>query len=182
MSRPVKIIGLSGKKRSGKDTVYGMIADHALALRLAFADSLKEELAWACNVSTDFIEEHKESFRLGLQWWGTEFRRGLCGDEYWVKKMKNLIEEETRLLCQFGEGGKPVFIVITDVRFPNECTFIRNLGGINVRIVRGATRSADQHPSETALDDFKFDYVIDNNLGLKELEECVVRFLADISK
>lgn len=63
--------------------------------------------------------------------------------------------------------------VITDCRFPNEAKAIKDRGGIVVRIERdyGSDVLTDTqlHPSETALDDWKFDYTIDNIDGINEL-------------
>lgn len=81
--------------------------------------------------------------------------------------------------------------VITDVRFPNEAKAIKDRGGIVIRINRfysGQVRKigdtirtgsvsttpveidhSSPHPSETALDNYDFDYVIDNNDTIKIL-------------
>ena len=65
--------------------------------------------------------------------------------------------------------------IITDVRFPNEAQAIKDRGGIVIRVNRldvdKFTTNFPQtlHPSETALDDYKFDHVIDNNGSLEEL-------------
>ncbi len=177
----VLLVGLSGKKRSGKDTVFQMIQKAGVpALRFGFADPLKEEMAWACNVSRDFIEENKDKFRLGLQWWGSEFRRGLYGDDYWIKKMEKHVAEEKQLLEQLHDT-KLAFIVITDVRFPNEFDYVRNSGGIMVRVERDTEETqSDPHPSETALDNHEFDFTISNRLTFAELEEQVSRVIQNI--
>lgn len=52
--------------------------------------------------------------------------------------------------------------VIDDVRFPNEYNAIAYRGGVMIRINRGGIPTSD-HPSETMLDDYEFDFVIDNN-------------------
>lgn len=155
------IIGLSGKKRHGKDFACSVMRskgweDSIDVYRLAFADALKEELAAACGVTPHFIEEHKDSFRLGLQWWGTEFRRKLFGDDqYWVNKAHEALRHIT----------SPV-VVVPDVRFPNEANWVKSMGGVNVRIVRTADLpiSVDAHSSETALDGYEFDYTLNNNM------------------
>lgn len=81
--------------------------------------------------------------------------------------------------------------IITDVRFPNEAQAIKDKGGIVIRVNRfkiitktlpdGTECSfipnplfdGEEHPSETALDDYEFDHVIDNNGSLEELIEKV---------
>jgi hypothetical protein len=99
-----------------------------------------------------------------LQWWGTEYRRRQNPD-YWVDK-----------LFESSPGGIDIAL-ITDVRFINEAEHIKNRGGYNVRVQRLAAdgspyvapdRPAD-HPSEIALDDYKFDFYITTPDGHKGL-------------
>lgn len=85
--------------------------------------------------------------------------------------------------------------IITDVRFPNEANAVKYRGGIVIRINRlysgqinpigdkiklGNVSSqaveidhSKPHLSETALDDYPFDYVIDNNGTLENLTDMV---------
>jgi hypothetical protein len=80
--------------------------------------------------------------------------------------------------------------IITDLRFPNELKAIKDYKGITIRINRKKTfemvmvdhkestvEKIPEHPSETALDDAKFDYVTDNNGSLEELVEKVREIL-----
>tara|TARA_R110002020_G_scaffold380110_1_gene591298 strand:+ start:38 stop:904 length:867 start_codon:yes stop_codon:yes gene_type:complete len=77
-----------------------------------------------------------------------------------------------------SEGSLPNWI-ITDVRFPNEAQAIKDRGGIVIRVNRlevdKFTTNFPQtlHPSETALDDYEFDHVIDNNGSIEDLVEKV---------
>lgn len=87
--------------------------------------------------------------------------------------------------------------IITDTRFPNEAQAIKDRGGIVIRINRsysnipipikneegnGATRqmfedARPKHPSETSLDNWPFDHIIDNNGTINDLEIKVKEFL-----
>lgn len=69
--------------------------------------------------------------------------------------------------------------IITDVRFPNEANAIKQRNGINIRLERNGNSNINnqQHESETALDDYKFDYIIDNNYSIEELIERVKEIL-----
>ena len=60
-------------------------------------------------------------------------------------------------------------LIIPDVRFFNEAEFIRKHHGTVVRITRMYDDTNDRHPSETELDDYKFDYVIQNDGTLGDL-------------
>lgn len=71
--------------------------------------------------------------------------------------------------------------IITDVRFSNEADAVKSRGGINIRVNRLNKELLDTdekfndefnkhyHPSETALDNYIFDYVIDNNGTIEDL-------------
>lgn len=52
--------------------------------------------------------------------------------------------------------------IITDTRFPNEAQAIKKAGGFIIRVERPGTSAINAHPSETALDDWEFDYRIAN--------------------
>ena len=164
----MKLIGLVGRKRSGKDTVCEMLAGILPNVhRIAFADALKEELAAAMGVTTAYIEEHKSDLRLLLQAWGTEWRRNLCSPTYWI--------DQTRAKIEAAPEG--AVVVVTDVRFPNEGDLIREMGGTVTRVYRCDVNAAeDEHASETAMDDYHCDAVIWNPPGLPQLEDNVRAF------
>jgi hypothetical protein len=163
------IIGLSGRKRSGKDTVCEIIQKICPgAKRFAFADALKRELSEATGTPISVIEKEKDRFRLGLQWWGSEFRRGQC-ETYWVDQVVSAIDKAK-------EGGCPI-AVITDCRFQNEGDAVREMGGSVIRIER-ANPSGDCHQSETAMDNYNFDYVICNRGSLQDLEREVCQLVS----
>lgn len=163
------IIGISGKKRSGKDTIYELIKKRSgySVARAAFGDQIKEEVARVTGMAVPHIEENKERFRPMLQWWGADFRRHYNGDRYWLERM----------LFRMRSIRDPEVLVITDVRYPNEAEVVKEAGGILLRVER-KTGLKDPHSSENLLDDFKeFDYRLDNNGTLEDLEEEVARIV-----
>jgi hypothetical protein len=90
-----------------------------------------------------------------LQWWGTEYRRAQDQD-YWVKKWKQAIS---------GFNG---IVVTGDMRFLNEAAAVKDVHGFTINVQRINTdgsifqapdRPAD-HPSETELDGYGFDFYI----------------------
>ena len=152
MSSPV-VIGLSGKSGHGKDEVYSIARRLLRGKRIereAFGDLLKQQVAKAVGFEVDFVEAQKDFFRPLLQWWGTEFRRSLCGNDYWVNRMRRQLDQH-RLAD---------YIFVTDVRFPNEAELIR------------------EHSTETVMDTYEFDEVIKNDGDLKQLESAVKEFLS----
>ena len=112
-----------------------------------------------------------------LQWWGTEYRRQNFGQDYWVKQWKAAV------------NPKADIVFSTDMRFQNEAQAVKDLGGYTIQVSR---RNADgtpfvdtsrdpNHPSETQLDDYNYDYKINVKTGdqvlLEEWAITLVHFL-----
>lgn len=173
------LIGISGKKKSGKNTVANFIGSLSArpVTQLAFATNLKIAVAKLMKISVVELELNKDLYRGLLQWYGTEYAKTKWGDDYWVKKLGN---EIMVMDC-------PV-IVITDVRFKLEADFIKDCGGVIVRVQRseiehsftGKIWTPDTHPSEVELDNYKFDYTIPNNDTLDSLSAITRQFLQQI--
>jgi hypothetical protein len=167
----ITIIGISGKKQAGKDTLCELLlnAADAKGTRIAFADALKEEVAKACGVTVEFINENKEMFRPILQWWGTDFRRKLNGENYWVEKAIVKIHQAVK-------SGKDL-IIIPDVRFRSEALTLLDLGAHVIRVSR-PEQTGDTHASETELDNFEsFHHIILNTGTIEDLKPEVQSIL-----
>lgn len=161
------IIGISGKKGAGKDAVCNVLLHHFKnSVRIAFADALKEEVAKACGRTVRFIEENKPNFRLILQGWGTDYRRKLCDENYWINEWLRKVYQTTATL-----------VVVPDVRFQNEAAIIKELGGEVWRVFRKGLESDDTHASETDMDKFRYDTEIHNDQTLLRLEKEVIETL-----
>ncbi len=149
-------IGFSGKMYAGKDYAYDYLRDQNYDVeRVSFADQLRLEIRDTLGLATIIRKPYTDLERKLQQWWGTEYRRSQDPD-YWVNKAREAAKEAT---------GVPVF---TDVRFPNEADMIREEGGLIVRLEarevtrkdRGRVNTLPNHESETAMDDYEFDYVV----------------------
>ena len=139
----------------------GVHDDLDSALELTQALGLKDE---------NFYEDKTEISRVLLQLYGSEIFRHRVDDEYWVKDFVTRVMSRRSL--------KPVdFIFCTDCRYPNEIISTKDLVDsdvkvFTVRIERPAlarTSAFNRHPSETALDKFRFDHVIYNEGTLDDL-------------
>ncbi len=109
----------------------------------------------------DWVEAHKTMLGNHLQLYGTEFRR--AQDRfYWIKKLDAKIRQDA-----------PLFAFIRDMRMPNEFLYVKANKGFTVKCNRVGYVNPDRDPthiSETALDDWKFDFVINHEDGdVKEL-------------
>jgi hypothetical protein len=149
--------------------VYGCQDDK---VRVFYVD---EQRALAqCPKWEQFIAEHREiqdcpgqtavTVRRLLQWWGTEYRRSQDSD-YWTKAWGRKIE-------QFDLQN--VHVLIDDVRFMNELNVIRAHGGLIVKIERPGFDGANNHASETSLDEYRdWDRIILNDGTLDEFKRKV---------
>lgn len=158
------LIGISGKKRSGKNTVasYIKLLTNQTVEEFSFAQELKLELAKLLQVKLTDIESNKELYRPLLQALG-EYKRKQFGDDIWINKCFR------KILCSNAE-----VCMITDVRYLNEALAIVQGGGMVVRVNRN--HSNDMHQSEIDLDFVEFKYTIDNNGTLDELMKKVKQF------
>jgi hypothetical protein len=70
--------------------------------------------------------------------------------------------------------------LITDIRFPNEYESVKDRNGIVIKVVRDIEIPKHEHESETALDSYRFDYVINNNKDINHLISEVETLLKDL--
>lgn len=183
-----RLIAISGKIGSGKDET-GRFIQEQLSQRgeewhiKKFATKLKQCLALALEVDLSVFEsrEFKDSFlpqewngpngestsiRKLMQTFGTDAVRSVVHEDFWVNSLFAGWNEKSRW-------------IITDLRFPNEYERVKKMGGITVRINRPLELSSS-HPSETALDNFSFDWTIDNRADLEQLKREVYLFTSSL--
>lgn len=120
----------------------------------------------------DDFEIKKMTVREFLQILGTEGIRDSLHKNAWV----NALFSEYEPLHSAEDDECPKWI-ITDVRFPNEANAIRERGGRVIRINRNGVRPVNGHSSETALDGYNFDYVLENNGTPEDLKAKVKTML-----
>jgi len=181
------IIGISGKKRRGKDTA-------AMYLSSLLGGSNTKTMYWATKLKiaaaemlglppyhffTDANKDKKYEiaaaiFMTGrqiLQLLGTDCFRALFHPNFWVfQVMRDIL------------ARKEKFIIIPDTRFPNEYEAIKDQGGYVIRVERTMpVMDGDDHVSETALDGYDFDLVVDNNGDIfgENFTEPLMQFVED---
>lgn len=160
----MKIIAFTGFKQSGKDTAADLLTKMILpkrVVRLGFADPLKDEVCLAFGITRDFLEKNKANFRLILQGVGTDYRRKLCGETYWILKWLQKVNSLAPV---------PDYLICTDVRFINEAATIRQLDGIIIRVERPGIIS-DGHASETEQREIHTDHTICNSGTIQDLKQ-----------
>lgn len=170
------LIGLTGRKQSGKDTFYQILSSEPAngqpVLRLSFADKMKESFAALFDIQLAEIEHWKNEWvdwaairyqaaahkrfqmRELLQRYGTEAHREIFGNDFWV----NMLFTE-RLVADLDRA----MFVVTDVRFKNEAERIKELGGHIVKIEReDLDNVTDLHASEQPITNELIDLTLAN--------------------
>lgn len=169
------IIGVSGKKRSGKDTFYNLLKNEiqgeANVKRYAFADHVKELAIKYFDIPTNQIKF--ERHRYILQGLGQIFREEVS-KTFWIDYVINQINESRK------KDPKEIS-VITDVRYLNESeAILAQDHSILIKIHNPISEFwKDSHQSENDLNDYEFDFQIENSedLGVyqKRVKEWVLK-------
>ena len=148
-----KIIVISGKQYSGKDTLAKILLEKLPNFkRIGIGDAIKLEFGRRNNLTFDEIESEKHLYRTGLIELGNWGRAQ--DDDYWLKNLANMD-------C----------IIVPDVRVEHELDFFKSRGAFLVRVEssvenrakRGVLINADDD-TETALDNYSdWNMVVENN-------------------
>jgi hypothetical protein len=197
----INLIGISGRMNSGKDTVAGMIQDITGSYDVKrFAGKLKIIASILTGIPVEKFEQQdfkKQS--LPAEWSGYKYTANPSGSAVLPKysgdvntvpmTVRELLQKlgtdairdhlhenawVNALFADFFEGEQ---WIAPDTRFPNELSAIKQRGGIVIRVDRMDCPESG-HASETALDNFQFDYVIKNYWGMEQLRENVLHMLA----
>ena len=176
------IIGLSGKKFSGKDTCADFLVKEYNFEKIAFAFFLKEALkvlfAWDDHVFEPTEKEKKDKYwdicpREICQLLGTNFLRDTLSNKishefrlyngeihyssFHIKRLNILVNELIK---------KKKNVVFTDIRFEDEFNYVKALGGKIIKIERDSVNDNEysEHISEQTIDKLNnFDYILKNN-------------------
>lgn len=180
-----RLIGLTGKMGSGKDTVLlrlqALFGDHVYK-KMSYAEPLKESAAKLLNITVEQLEAMKNepqirlciadlkgagrdlgrsfSIREYLQRYGTEAHRDVFGEDFWVAAAMASLDRKVQQDARLRVG--PHTYVFTDVRFDNEAKAIVNAGGRVYRVVGNDPDTGD-HPSEAGVDEKLVWGTIDNS-------------------
>jgi len=107
-----------------------------------------------------------------LQKLGTDAIRQGLHDQAWVNALFSDYTEEKVGSGPLSYIEYPKWI-ISDLRFSNEYSAIKERNGIVIRVERPSIGQTSNHISETALDDYTFDKVIVNDGSIDDLREKV---------
>lgn len=166
------LIGFNGKKGSGKDTAAKAFPG---AVTLAFAEPLKEAAIHLFGLSREQVYDetlkevvdprYDKTPRQLLQWLGCDIMRDQFDEDHWLHLMR---ERMTKHLSDHDD------VIITDVRFDNECELVREHGGVVMRILREQPgKSEDSHASEKGVNPELVSTDITNDKTIRDLHEAV---------
>jgi hypothetical protein len=171
----MRVLGLTGRRGSGKSSVAKVLADTYDFEILSFATPIKDMLS-AMGIPDKYLHdpEFKEqpvpgygkSGRYLMQTLGTEFGRHLVHPGVWVRAVKDKISK------------LKIDVVLDDVRFENEATMIHAYGGMIVRVERPYGTPPDEHRSELPLPEEHVDHTLRNVSPYEsDLEYLVTDFM-----
>lgn len=167
-----KIFILSGKAKSGKNYVADIISDYYKnSIQISYAYYLKQYVKKINN--WDGLEETKP--RTLLQSLGIDLIKKI-DKELLIRR----VMEDIKVYSYFFD-----VIIVTDARLKEEIIIPKNLFDcITIRINgkdNDLTLEQKNHITETDLDNYKFDYVI-NNVDINKTKEEVLKLLGGIDE
>ena len=175
MSHPkYPLIGITGKARSGKNTIADLILSHVGGYHYAFADPIRAMMAALdIDMSDPYWQARKEkpilvlgkSPRQMMQTLGTEWGRNCVHPNLWV----------ILAAAEFAKAGRGM--VISDVRFENEAAWLRETGGLLIHVVRNNLPEVHAHSSEAGVEFKPGDMQLTNDGTLEELNAAVLTLL-----
>lgn len=175
MDNKINIITISAKAEHGKDSSAFLLKEklelkNKKVLICHYADLNK----YILKAFFDWDGIKNKKGRDLLQYIGTDVIRAKK-PSYWIDFIRDMIDF-------FGEMWD--YVLIADCRFPNEIDIWKNseCNLISLRIERlnfenNLTPEQRLHPSETALDNYSFDYKIKVSNGLNYLSYEIDRFI-----
>lgn len=183
-----------GSAGSGKDTLGNILVDKYKFVPIAFADPLKrictdvyaftDAQMWGASENRNAIDiRYGKAPREALQKLGDEWGRGFYSNtwiDYALRLAKQIESGTSDYSPKLGIMNQkyigPRNILITDVRYINEFYAIKEAGGKVIRCKRNVEKLGlvPAHKSETdilKIKDSEFDFIIENNGTIKDLEE-----------
>ena len=190
------ILALNGYAKSGKDEIAKMIIEIDPTWQVKkFSNKLKQVASILTGIHPDKFEDQVfKNTPLGDDWFVWDYKtiaggtlteptfkvnprlKSMTARELLQKlgtdAIRNGLHENAWVNALMHEYREDKWI-ITDCRFHNEAFAVRDRGGIIVRVNRPGNGPVNNHISETAIDGFDFDYVINNDGDLEDLRTKV---------
>lgn len=175
------IVGIVGRKQSGKSTVAKLFKTENTAI-VPMAEPLKAMLE-AAGVPKSALygtEEEKntpleilggKTGRFAMQTLGSEWGRDMIDVSLWV----NMWKAKAKFLSEDG-----VDIICDDIRRYDEAVAVEKMGGHLIMITRASEQPVDSHQSERYIEQLPFHHKIENDGTLEELEAKIKKVMEAI--
>ena len=130
----MRVIGIIGKSRVGKDTAASYLAEQYGMVQFAVAEPVKDMLEpvfgdlFYAGDRKAVVPWIGHSPRTLMQTLGTDWGRKMLGEDIWLKVLEKNIAK-TPHIDKMG-------VVVSDVRFRNEAQWVLDRGGILIHLVR----------------------------------------------
>lgn len=180
----MRLIGITGRARSGKSTLAHYLTQQHGFDELTFASPIKtmlEALLMPFDVDARWFEDQAlkstpipglgKTPRQLMQTLGTEWGRDRVHSDLWTMRAE-------RMLAQVRESAFVPAVVFSDVRFSNEADWIHAQGGEIWHVWRVQGELCDTHASESGLAGHDVDEVIENFGPLGDLYQRADALLA----
>ncbi len=165
------IIGISGYARSGKDTVAEYLVNNRGFTRIAFADPIKQIL-YDMNPTID-----GEQLATLVDSYGWEIAKSKVKVREYLQSLgysaRMRINPKIWIMATFSQMLSTKDYVIADVRFRNEAEAIKEFKGQVWRVERPGVEAINSHISEWEMDNYQYDWAINNDGTIEQLEYAV---------
>jgi hypothetical protein len=182
-----RIVAFGHRQRTGKDTLAGFVAQQ-----------LKMETRGRSVAVMGFANLLKEiAFRL---WCGHGMQRGPFYETHpnerdtilphldctvrqaWIKLGNHMRELDSECWINAALATPSDYVIIKDMRFPNEFEAVKKAGGICIKVVRPSEpEQTDGADDQLHYPDSSWDKIIVNDKGLKELSEHATTIIQEFS-
>jgi len=175
------IIGFGHKKQTGKSTAaselgYYLIEQGYTIELVAFADSLYEICnklySWAGFETKRFYDKHPEMKQIILENIGKSPRQILI--DFGTKAVREQVYERTWVDYLLYRNSYTDFLLISDVRFPNEFQAIRDRGGFLIKVVRPQIMDTHDVADDAINETFLWDLTIINDGTIPQLRNKLI--------
>lgn len=188
------IIAICGLQGSGKDTLGNIFVEKYNFKKLSFAGILKDVVALIFNWSREMLDGLTIESRLWREqvdeWWSKKLNIPNLTPRYILQHIgtdlfRNHFDINIWIYALEKQLDLYQNIVITDCRFPNEIEMLKNKNALLIKIIRGQVPSwyklyeqyniipSDIHPSEYMWINQTFNYTIENNGAIHDLENYI---------
>lgn len=168
----MNILALGGRMQAGKTTIAKYLRDKYQFHHLSLAAPLKRDIVGMGFPEKMVYVEKPDAIRALMQAYGQAWR--YVDEDHWLDLLFRKIaalKGRYQTPSLFEDRGIPgqksgPFIVIDDLRFPNEMDALKEIGAYTVRVTRAGGLERDQitgvkaDASELALTSYQFDYAV----------------------